>query len=289
MVDRVESEQRHVTKPEEPAGEREWIAFLQWAMPRRQFRWRGFRNVRGQVEKRIARRMKQLGLRSLGAYRSYLDEHPQEWSAIDASCHITISRFYRDRGVFDALERELLPALAARALGEDGVIRCWSAGCASGEEPYTLAILWKLRVQPAFPSVHLRIIATDVDAEVLERARVARYPAAALRELPPALTSVAFFRSGDDYVLEPELRAEVELRLQDIRGGQPSEHFHLVLCRNLAFTYFDVPLQREILEGIRQRTLPGGFLVIGRHEALPPGATGWMPLRASKIYRRAES
>jgi len=275
-----------MTTPGELDGEQQWVAFLQWAMPRLHFRWRGFRNVRGQVEKRIARRMKELGLSSLAAYRRHLDEHHEEWSALDASCYITISRFYRDRGVFEALEREVLPALATRARTGDGILRCWSAGCASGEEPYTLAILWKLRVQPAFPSVRLRILATDVDAAVLERARVARYPAGALKELPPALLSGAFRRLNEEYELAAELRADVEFRMQDIRREQPGEQFHLVLCRNLAFTYFDVALQRQILDGIRQRTMPGGFLVIGRHEALPPETTGWAPIRASGIYRR---
>lgn len=269
-------------------GEQQWVAFLQWAMPHLHFRWRGFRNVRGQVEKRISRRIKELGLSSLAAYRHHLDEHREEWSALDASCHITISRFYRDRGVFDVLEREVLPALAAPAGAADGVIRCWSAGCASGEEPYTLAIVWRLRVQPAFPSVRVRILATDVDAAVLERARVARYPEGALEELPPALLSGAFRRLNDEYELAAELRSDVEFRMQDLRREQPPERFHLVLCRNLAFTYFDVALQQEILDGIRQRTVPGGFLVIGRHEALPPETTGWAPIRVPCIYRRRD-
>ncbi len=103
---------------------RDWIAFLQEAMPRLQLRWRGFRKVRRQVEKRIARRIQQLGLGSLADHRRHLDERPDEWSAIDACCRVTISRFYRDHGVFEMLERELLPPLAARARGEDGVIRC---------------------------------------------------------------------------------------------------------------------------------------------------------------------
>jgi len=181
----------------------------------------------------------------------------------------------------------LLPELAARARGEDGVIRCWSAGCASGEEPYTLSIVWKLHLQAAFPSVRLRIIATDVDPVLLERARVGRYPPGALKDLPPALTSTAFAWSGDELVLKPELKQDVELRLQDIRREQPGETFHLVLCRNLAFTYFDVALQQEILDRIHERTLPGGFLVVGRHEALPPGARDWAPWgRGSSIYRR---
>jgi chemotaxis protein methyltransferase CheR len=273
--------------PAEPDRDREWVAFLQSAMPRLRFRWRGFRKVRGQVRKRIARRMKRIGLPSLAAYIRYLDQHPEEWSEIDASCRVTISRFYRDRGVFAALERLLLPELATRVLGDDGTVRCWSAGCACGEEPYTLAIVWRFRVQPLLPRVRLRIVATDADPVVLERARAGCYPAGALKELPSTLTEAAFVPSVDGYLLKPELRQGVEFFKQDLRREQPNERFHLVLCRNLAFTYFDVAQQREILDRIWERTLPRGFLVVGCHEALPPGTTGWLPWEHnSSVYQK---
>jgi chemotaxis protein methyltransferase CheR len=100
-------------------------------------------------------------------------------------CRIAISRFHRDRGVFDHLLRAVLPGLAQRA-SERGAeaVRCWSAGCASGEEPYTLRILWDLGLPAERARVPLRIVATDVDARLLERAREGRYPASSLKELP---------------------------------------------------------------------------------------------------------
>jgi chemotaxis protein methyltransferase CheR len=176
-----------------------------------------------------------------------------------------------------------------RALGERGTIHCWSAGCASGEEPYSIAILWAKRVQPAFPRARLRIVATDTDAQVLRRAREARYPAGTLRELPAALVEASFRPGPDGYLLRPELREDIEFLRQDLRLEQPHERFHLVLCRNLAFTYFDPALQRVVLDRIAERTLPNGFLVLGHHESIPPEATGWVPWKEdAAIYCKGD-
>ncbi|MFB3131394.1 MAG: CheR family methyltransferase, partial [Rhodothermales bacterium] len=123
------------------------VDFLQWALPKLHMRWPGFRKVRRQVCKRVRRRMRTLGLDHTEAYRAYLEAHPDEWDVLDAMCRITISRFYRDRGVFDLLRATLLPQRAQRATDET-TLRCWSAGCASGEEVYTLKILWLEDLQP---------------------------------------------------------------------------------------------------------------------------------------------
>ena len=89
------------------------VALLQWALPRLRMRWAGFRKVRGQVCKRIRRRMGALGIDSVSAYRQYLERHDSEWDELDALCRISISRFYRDRGVFTFLQDTVLPELAA--------------------------------------------------------------------------------------------------------------------------------------------------------------------------------
>ncbi len=137
--------------------------FLQWSLPQRGLRWAGFRKVRGQVCKRLTRRMAALELADFADYRARLEADPQEWREFDQCCHITISRFYRDRGVFETLRRRVLPHIAARAKAEGRDARVWSAGCASGEEPYTVKILWDLEVATAYPGVSVSITATDID------------------------------------------------------------------------------------------------------------------------------
>ena len=90
----------------------ELVAFLQWALPRLGLRWQGYRKVRARVRKKLNERLRQLGLPDIAAYRDRLEAHPQEWVVLDALCRITISRFHRDRGVFDHLRRIVLPRLA---------------------------------------------------------------------------------------------------------------------------------------------------------------------------------
>jgi hypothetical protein len=121
------------------------VAFLQWALPTLRMRWPGFRKVRGQVRKRLARRLRELDLETLRDYEAHLEAHPEEWATLDGFCRITISRFYRDRGVFDTLRDRVLPDLGSIAEARRAsVIRAWSAGCASGEEPYSLSLAWEL-------------------------------------------------------------------------------------------------------------------------------------------------
>jgi chemotaxis protein methyltransferase CheR len=251
----------------------ECTAFLQWALPQLDLRWAGFRKVRGQVCKRLKRRMAELGLEGFAAYRARLEADPQEWRFLDESCHITISRFFRDRGVFAALRERVLPEIAVRAKREGRDVRCWSAGCASGEEPYTLKILWDLDVANNCPGVGLSIIATDIDATMLQRAREGCFAAASLRELPPNLVRAAFDRVADRYCVCPHHREGITFLSQDLRTQAPSGLFDLVLCRYVAFTYFAIPLQQHVLAQIMERLLPGGYLVIGTHERLPEGAT----------------
>jgi chemotaxis protein methyltransferase CheR len=264
------------------------VRFLQWCLPRLRLRWPGFRKVRRQVCRRIDRRVTALGLRDVAAYRAYLEEQPAEWPVLDALCRISISRFYRDKGVFQRLERDVLPDLArtAAARGEADV-RCWSAGCASGEEPYTLAVLWALRLAYQFPALGLKILATDADPRAIDRAVEGRYPASSLKELPGELLAVALVPAAHGFCVREAFREPVCFREQDLRVTAPEDRFHLVLCRNLAFTYFDDALQRETLRRIGESLLLQGALVIGRRERLPDGVSGFEPWGGeAEIYRR---
>lgn len=255
----------------------ECVRFLQWALPRLRLRWPGFRKVRKQVCKRLARRLRELGLPELPAYAAYLDAHQEEWAVLDGLCHITISRFYRDRAVFDYLDRKILPALTESSLRRgNNTLHCWSAGCASGEETYTLLLLWTVRHATRAPISDMRVVATDVDERVLERARKGCYSGGSLRELPPDLLAAGFERPARLYCVKEALRNKVSFQRQDLRTAMPAGPFDLILCRNAAFTYFDEALQQEVLQRLRERLPSGGVLVLGRHEALPQGSRGWL-------------
>lgn len=269
----------------------ECVDFLRWALPRLDRRWDGYRRVRRLVAKRLARRLRLLGLPDLVAYRARLESDRAEWAELDALLGIPISRFYRDRDVFESIGGEVLPALAraAQATGRT-TLACLSAGCASGEEPYSLAMIWRRRVQPAFPALALHIAAVDSDPLLLERARAGCFGAGSLKELPADLRAAAFELRGGRCCVRPEYRDNIEFLHQDLRRQVPDGPFDLVLLRNVVATYYAAPVQREIMARIASRMLAGAALVLGAHESLPQGAEGfaaWPGVRC--IWRRATS
>lgn len=257
------------------------VALLQWALPHLGLHWPGFRKVRRQVCRRVAGRMRELGLADPAAYRERLERDPSEWQVLDGLCPITVSRFCRDRGLWEHLAAHELPRLAEGALARGaGALRCWSAGAASGEEPYTLAIAWRQEVAPRFPGLDLDVLASDVGRAVLARARAAIYGAGSLKDLPPAWRAAAFSATEGRFRLEPRFRAGVRFLRQDIRTRMPRGPFDLVLCRNLVFTYFDRDHRRALLGRMAARLAPGAILVIGKHERLPENAPGIVPAAA---------
>jgi chemotaxis protein methyltransferase CheR len=253
-----------------------------------QLAWPGYRNVRRSVCKRVDRRYRELGLPDLAAYRDHLETRPLEWEVLRACCGIPISRFYRDRAVFESLEHLVLPVLASNATRRaDTGLDCWSAGCASGEEAYTLSILWQLRLAGRHPRLELRVLATDIDPALLKRATAACYRASSLRELPLAWRAEAFVVRGAQYCVRATFRQGISFVCEDICTAMPGQSFDLILCRNVAFTYFSNELQVRLARQLAGKLRAGGALVIGLHERLPAGVEGlgaWPKARA--VFRR---
>ncbi len=159
-------------------------------------------------------------------------------------------------------------------------LRCWSAGCASGEEPFTLAMLFRFALLPRFPELKLELLATDADAPLLERARVGCYRPATLRELPEAWKRQGFLARDDGLLcVRPELRELVGFACADVRTSAPAGPLHLLLCRNVVFTYFDEAEQARAVERFADLIPPGGLLVLGAHEeSFPPTTAFARPL-----------
>jgi chemotaxis protein methyltransferase CheR len=269
----------------------ECVALLRAALPRLGLRYAGFRRVRRQVCRRVARRMRELGIAESAAYRARLEADPAEWRRLDAMCRISISRWFRDRDVFAALETRVLPTLVdrARAAGRR-TLGVWCAGCASGEEAYSLAALWASSLAARAPELRLAVVATDADPHLLERARRGCFRASSLREAPPAALAGALEPHGRGYVARAALREGIEFLCQDLREESPEGAFDLILCRNVAFTYFEDALQRDVLSRMLARLRPGGALVIGLHESLPPAAPELVPWPGARaVYERVAS
>jgi chemotaxis protein methyltransferase CheR len=269
-------------------GKEEFARFMKWCLPRLNLRWAGFRKVSGTVRKRVARRIGELGLADLAAYRARLEGDPSEWRVLDGFCRIPISRFYRDKGVYELLASEVLPACAeaARKRG-GGAIGVLSAGCASGEEPYTVNLIWRLCLSERFAGVDLQVLATDIDAGMLQRAERACYSASAFRDMPESLLEQGFFPADGDYCLRDAFRPGVRFEKADLREKVPPGPFDLILCRNTAFTYFGPALQAEVFAALDAGLREGGFLAIGAHESLPVEAPDYARLRPGvPVFRK---
>ncbi len=258
-------------------------------MPRIGLDPKGFRNVRRTPIRRVARRIAELGLVGPAAYHAYLEAHPAEWRRLEAMCWIPISRLYRDADVFALLERELFPELAAKAKEEGRAeVRVWSAGCASGEEPCSVVLAWSAHAASLAPELRLDVVATDADPSALARAEHAEYTESSASELPEHHRVLAFgdARARGGRVREA-IMPPITFREQDLRTETPEGPFDVVLCRNLAFTYFDEATRRAVAERLVAALAPKGFLIVGRGERLPEGTAG-VRLRAPLVYERSD-
>jgi chemotaxis protein methyltransferase CheR len=261
----------------------EYREFLKTTLPLLGLRWRRFRSKT--MRRRIVARLQDLGLSSLPEYGAYVLAHAAEQRLLADQLTVTISRFWRNCFVFEALKRTWLPKLIARVRpGEP--LRVWSAGCASGEEPYSLLILWDEWF--AGSGHKLLLVASDADSRCLHRGREGRYPPSSLRELPLELRRRHFVNAGGDFLISSAFREQVLWVEHNLLWDPPVPGNHLILCRNLAYTYFTEPVQREITRCFHQALLPGGLLVIGRKDQLPAGAEGLFRQAEPPVYQRLE-
>lgn len=233
------------------------------------------------LRRRIRKRMESQGIHEFSAYLSHLRNTPHEREALRPLLTVTISRFFRNRRVFDTLSRRVLLPLAEKGIPSSA----WSAGAASGEEAFTLRILWE---ELPDPKPRLAILATDVDEACLGRAEEGLYEKSSLREVPRPAADRFFRKEGERYRLREDVVRSVTFRRHDLLRDPVPGVFDLVLCRNTAFTYFDAPRRISVAGAIASSLSPGGHLVIGRTETLPPEAAEWFGpfCRRDNIYRR---
>jgi chemotaxis protein methyltransferase CheR len=194
--------------------------------------------------------------------------------------------------MFAFLEQEILPDLAQQAISQ-GVdhLRIWSVGAGAGEEPYTLAIIWKLLFQKKYSNLRLQILATDSDTNMLQRAKTACYEYGSVKNLPAQWRDEVFSRHDAQYCLKLTYKGDVKFLNHDVRdefpGDVTGERVDIVLCRNLVFTYFDEALQNVIYSRILSVLKEGGILVLGIHEQLPKNAIGVKVLSGRlRVYKK---
>lgn len=247
-----------------------YVEFLTWALPKLSMRYKGFRKVKRQVCRKIDQRMRTLDLSGLDEYKEYLISNDNEWHTLDQFCRIHISRFFRDRHVFKTIMSSIFQELGQIVKEEKGkILSVWSLGCASGEEAYTFKIIWDALLQDKFPGLSIKILGTDIDEHMLVRARNGKYKKSSLKELPDNLIEYGFEISGENHLLKDNVKENIEFLNQDVREEMPQIFFNIIACRNLVFTYYDLNLQKELVQRIIKKLLPGGILILGKNESLP--------------------
>jgi chemotaxis methyl-accepting protein methylase len=242
------------------------------------------------LRRRIAARMRACGVHTYTEYVEVLDTRPEELDRLLDALTINVTKFFRNPETWTWLGEHLLPSLLE---AREGALRAWSAGCASGEESYTLAILAAhvlARMDRTAWLPRIRIDATDIDRESLARAAAGRYDLRAFSETEPALRE-RFCRLLGDGRLEvcPELRSLVTVRRLDLTGeAPPATGYDLICCRNVVI-YFDRTTQDRLMHRFADALGPGGILVLGKVETILGQARSRFDLLEprERIYRKA--
>lgn len=241
---------------------------------------------RSTLVRRVGKRMGEVGVHDYVAYQDYLEVHPDEFARLFNTILINVTAFLRDPAAWEYLAAEILPALL-EAKRSDEPIRAWSAGCSSGEEAYTLAMLLAEALGEAALQDRVKIYGTDVDEEALAVARRAVYGADDLEAVPEVLRGKYFTRQDARYAFRPELRRSVIFGRHDLVQDAPISRIDLLVCRNVLM-YLNADTQSRVLSRLHFALAPGGFLFLGRAEMLLSHADLFAPVNLrQRIFRKA--
>lgn len=239
-------------------------ALLQYLKHARGFDLTGYK--RSNLMRRVQKRMAAITLSDFADYVDYLEVHPDEFTHLFNAILINVTAFFRDPAAWDFVAQEVVPKII-EARGPRQQIRVWSAGCASGEEAYTITmILAEALGQEEFRE-RVKVYATDVDEEALAQARQALYSARAVEAVPPTLRTKHFDRSGDRYLFNADLRRSVIFGRHDLVQDAPISRLDLLICRN-TLMYFNAETQAKILGRLHFAVREGGYLFLGQAELL---------------------
>ncbi|RYX98115.1 MAG: PAS domain S-box protein [Comamonadaceae bacterium] len=220
---------------------------------------------RATVLRRIERRLQVRALPDLPAYRDYLREHPEEARPLLQDMLISVTNFFRDRDAFDALERDVLPALLEGRSPDEG-LRIWVAGCATGEEAYSVGMLLREQTDGKALAPDFQIFATDIDENAITLGRAGLYPEAIATDVAPSRVRQFFSKEQNQYRVAKYVREKVLFALHNVLRDPPFSRLDLICCRNLLI-YLDRDAQTRILEMFRFALKPGGYLFLGTSES----------------------
>lgn len=239
---------------------------------------------RSSLMRRLSKRMQQVGIKGYRDYINYIKVQPQEFTHLFNTVLINHTSFFRDRLVWDYLTQQVIPQIVA-SKEPNAAIRVWSAGCASGEEAYTLAIvLAEVLGEKQFRRV--QIYATDIDEDALNQARLGTYTTAKVTGIPPTLLKKYFNCTADSYSFRQDLRGSVLFGRHNLIDAAPMLGIDLIVCRNVLM-YYNPEAQRKILSRLHDALCDNSFLLLGQVERISPKTQSFTQVDSNqRIYQK---
>jgi two-component system CheB/CheR fusion protein len=244
--------------------EPEFEALITYLAENRGFDFGGYK--RSSLRRRITKRMQDVGADDFAGYREYLEANPKEFQALFNTILINVTDFFRDKEAWTVLRETVIPTVLGNWAGHRQ-LRVWSAGCASGQEPYSLAMLLAEALGEERFQDAVRVYATDVDEEALHAARAGRYTNSEVEAVPAKLLRKYFDRDNDHFVFRRDLRKTMIFGRHNLVTDAPISRVDLLLCRNVLI-YLDLKTQRLVLPRLHYALAPNGVLFLGKAETL---------------------
>lgn len=248
-----------------------------------------FNGYRAQhLKRRLQHRFDSAGCKNYWDYISLLNKDPDEYDRLIMAMTINESYFFRDTEVFRLLEKGIIPEIVSQKHAEGArKIRAWSCGTAHGQEAFSMGILFREVLGNSINDFDIKILATDIDKDALEKAPWGSYGKRALRNMAPHLLFKYFTRVQDRYVVSDPVRILVNFEHHDVVSGFQKRGMDLVFCRNLLI-YFEKDLQEKVLGNLYTSLNPGGFLILGKTETLPEQLRDYFDVidLTERIYRK---
>jgi two-component system, chemotaxis family, CheB/CheR fusion protein len=268
--DGVETHTQDAGPPEDNAA---WTGLLGYLLNARGFDFHGYKPA--SLARRIRKRMDAVGVSGFAAYQHYLEVHPNEFATLFNVILINVTGFFRDPAAWDAVRTTAFPQILA-GMAPGSPIRAWSAGCASGEEAYTIAMILAEELGAEQFRERVTIYATDVDEDALSTARRATYQERQVEGVPPELLPRYFEHLDGLYFFRKDLRRQVIFGRHDLINDTPISRIDLLACRN-TLMYLNAETQARVLARLHFALNDGGFLLLGRAETLMAHGERFVP------------
>jgi two-component system CheB/CheR fusion protein len=238
----------------------------------------------GTIRRRIERRMAMAGIADSNRYLELLTKDSSELQRLTGDLFINVTRFFRDAKAFELLAEKILPELV-RAQPPGQPIRIWVAGCSTGEEAYSIAMLFLEEIAIAQRNVKLQIFASDIDAGAVTFARLGLYPLSVERDVSPARLTRFFTKEDQGYRVSHELRAAIVFSVHDLISDAPFSRLDMISCRNLLI-YLRPEVQQKVLSRFHFALHDGGILLLGSSETVGSAGDHFEPIsKKQRIYR----